>query len=204
MILVLDLDGVVLTGHAEGGRWDKYLERDLGIASSALQEKFFKRYWRAIMLGRLDMFEGLRSCWPSLDCRTSPDEFVKYWFANDCTIDAAVLDTVREWRSHTGRCVLATNQEHYRARYLWNERGLSEHFDAMHYSAELGAEKPEVEFFRLVHVRLGTGTANDVFFLDDAPANVIAAAQFGWRAQRYKTVVDLKGAIATARDSPAL
>ena len=198
MILVLDLDGVVLTGHAEGGRWDKYLERDLGIASSALQEKFFKPYWRAIMLGRLDLFDGLRSCLPSLDCRASPDEFVKYWFAHDCTIDAAVLDTVRDWRGRTGRCVLATNQEHHRARYLWNDRGLSENFDAMHYSAELGVEKPEVEFFRLVQERLDAETANDVIFLDDAPANVIAAAKFGWRAQHYKTVEDLKIAIATA------
>ena len=198
MILVLDFDGVVQLGHAEGGRWDKHLERDLGIAPETLQQQFFKPYWRAVMLGRRDLFEALRGCWPKLNCRVGPQEFVEYWFSRDCTLDPAVLGVVKEWRKSSRKCVLATNQEHYRAGYLWNDRGLSRYFDAMHYSAELGAQKPEVDFFRLVQERLGMDSGNGIVFFDDMRANVDAAAQFGWQAHHYRAVDDLKRATGAA------
>jgi FMN phosphatase YigB (HAD superfamily) len=47
---------------------------------------------------------------------------------------------------------------------LWNERDFSRHFDAMHYSAELGVQKPEPEFFRLVQER---ESDREIVFLDD-------------------------------------
>ena len=197
MILVLDLDGVVQTGHPEGGRWDKHLERDLGIASTALQERFFKPHWRAIMLGEMDLFEALNICWPQLNCNAEPNEFVEYWFSRDCTFDPAVLHAVEEWRNSGRKCVLATNQEHHRAHYLWNHANLVRDFDAMHYSAELGVEKPNLEFFRRVEARLGRTSADEIVFLDDVKANVDAASRAGWRAHHYRSVNDLKRAIAS-------
>lgn len=199
MILVLDLDGVVQLGHAEGGRWDKHLRRDLGIAPDSLHELFFKPHWRAVMLGRQDLFEALHACWPKLNCRVGPREFVEYWFSHDCTLDPAVLDAVEGWRRLRRKCVLATNQEHHRARHLWKDRGLCSHFDAMHYSAELGAQKPESEFYSRVQARLGEECKGGIIFMDDIRANVEAATQFGWQAHHYESVDDLKRVILSAR-----
>src|ERR1043166_2669602 len=64
-ILVLDVDGVVVLGHPEGGRWDKHLARDLGVASAALQDRFFRTHWRDIALGKTDLTEALREVPPS-------------------------------------------------------------------------------------------------------------------------------------------
>jgi putative hydrolase of the HAD superfamily len=200
MILVLDLDGVVQTGHAEGGRWDKHLERDLGIRSKDLQRLFFKPHWPAIMLGRRDLHDALEECWPSLKCSTTPRQFVEYWFATDCTWDKAVLSAVADWRASGQKCVLATNQEHHRARYLWNERGLSQHFHEMYYSADLGVQKPDAAFFRQVENRLGRKQEESIIFLDDAPINVEAALQCGWKASLYRGVDDLTRAIETCGD----
>jgi putative hydrolase of the HAD superfamily len=193
MILALDLDGVVLTGHAEGGRWDRYLARDLGIDTAVLQEKFFQPYWRDIMLGRRDLFLVLEACWPEMKCKASPRDFVDYWFRCDYTVDDALLKVVDSWRAGGGTCVLATNQEHHRARFVWNDGGLSQHFDEMFYSAALGVEKPQPAFYRTVTDKVDD---RSITFLDDAIANVEAASAAGWTAHHYRNVDDLVAALA--------
>ncbi len=82
-VLVLDLDGVVVRGHPEGGRWDKNLERDLGIDTALVQEKFFQPHFRKIAIGEADLFETLDRVWPELGCKVSARDFVDYWFAMD-------------------------------------------------------------------------------------------------------------------------
>ncbi len=193
MILALDLDGVVLTGHAEGGRWDRYMARDLGIDPAVLQENFFRPYWKDIMTGRRDLYDVLEACWPAMKCKATPREFVDYWFRADYTADHAVLRVVDSWRAGGGTSVLATNQEHHRARYVWNEGGLSQRFDEMYYSAALGVEKPQQAFFHAVSQKIGSN--RDIFFLDDALPNVEAAAQAGWNAHHYRDINDLKAAL---------
>jgi len=194
-VLVLDCDGVVVTGHASGGRWDKDLARDLGLDPARLQEKFFKPHWRAIMLGEADMRTVLDEVWPSLDCARSPRDFVDYWFANDAMLDAGVLAEVANWRAAGNHAALATVQEHHRARHLWNGLALSKHFDALHYSAALGAAKPDAAFYERVQAKLPASRPDDVIFLDDQPRNVEAAAAFGWRAALFKDVEDLRAAL---------
>jgi putative hydrolase of the HAD superfamily len=192
MILALDLDGVVLTGHAEGGRWDRYLARDLGIEPAALQERFFQPYWKEIMTGRRDLFEVLAACWPGMNCKATPREFVDYWFRADYTVDHALLKVVDAWRANGKTCVLATNQEHHRARFIWDKGGLSKHFDEMFYSAALAVEKPYQAFFHAVNKKVAD---TPVVFLDDAIANVEAARTAGWAAHHYRGVEDLKAVL---------
>ncbi len=197
-VLVLDCDGVVVRGHAEGGRWDKHLARDLGLDTQALQDRFFKPHWRAISLGEADMMDVLERVWPELGCAARPRDFVDYWFANDATLDADVLDQVAKWRARGGKACLGTVQEHNRARYLWDTLALSRHFDAIHYSAALGAWKPEPAFYERLHAKLPATAPGDVIFLDDVQRNVDAANAFGWRATQFRDAEDLRAALATA------
>lgn len=193
-VLVLDCDGVVVTGHAQGGRWDKDLARDLGLDPARLQEKFFRPYWRSIVHGQADMLTVLEDVWPSLDCARSPHDFVAYWFAKDSALDGEVLSEVASWRAAGGHACLATVQEHHRASHLWNALSLSNHFDAIHYSAVLGAAKPDAAFYERVQAKLPASRPQDVIFLDDAPRNVEAASAFGWRAALFTGVEDLRKA----------
>jgi putative hydrolase of the HAD superfamily len=194
-VLVLDCDGVVVKGHREGGRWDQHLTRDLGIDTATLQERFFKPHWRAISLGEADMREVLARVWPELGCVAEPDEFVDYWFSNDATFNDDVLAQVDAWREAGGKAYLGTVQEHHRARYLWDTLGLKAHFDAIHYSAALGAWKPEVAFYERLHARLPVAAPGEVIFLDDVQKNVDAANAFGWRASQFRSADDLRAAL---------
>lgn len=194
-VLVLDCDGVVVKGHREGGRWDKHLTRDLGIDPTALQERFFKPHWRAISLGEADMIEVLARVWPQLGCAGEPVAFVDYWFSNDATLDADVLAQVDAWRAAGGKAYLGTVQEHHRARHLWDVLELKRHFDAIHYSAALGAWKPEAAFYERLHAKLPVAAPSEVIFLDDVLRNVEAANAFGWRASHFRTADDLRAAL---------
>jgi len=198
-VLVLDCDGVVVRGHADGGRWDQNLARDLGLDTKLLQAHFFKPHWKAISLGEAPMMDVLERVWPDLNCAASPRAFVDYWFANDATLDADVLAQVDAWRGQGGKAFLATVQEHHRARYLMEDLGLAEHFDAILHSAALGALKPEPAFYERAHAKLGVAP-RDVIFLDDALPNVEAANAFGWRAHHFRDARDLATALAAPRD----
>ena len=95
-VLVLDLDGVVVRGHREGGRWDKHLERDLGLKPDTLQSRFFQPHFQRIVTGQDDLFETLERIWPQLDCPATPRALVDYWFAADSAL----------WAEHPGLMVL--------------------------------------------------------------------------------------------------
>jgi putative hydrolase of the HAD superfamily len=191
-ILVLDVDGVIVHGHPEGGRWDRHLERDLGLAPALLQERFFKPHWQRIAIGQADTLAVLQSVWPSLRTAATPHQLLDYWLAADSAIDAAVIAAVDAWTGQGNLAFLATVQEHRRAAHLMNALGLARHFSAMFYSADLGAAKPDRTFFERAQARLPAG---DVIFLDDRPDNVEAAATVGWRAHRYRSIEDLRAAL---------
>ena len=197
MILVLDLDGVVVTGQADGGgRWDRHLERDFKLRPDLLREHlFFTKHWAAIITGRADLHETLVRIWPRLNCEGEPRAFMDYWFAADSNVDPGVLALVSNWRKGGGNVFLATNQEHYRARHLWDAMALKDHFDGMIYSAEVGAAKPDALYFARAFEKLPAAHPSDILFLDDAPANVEAAAAAGWTARLYRNVEDLRAAL---------
>ena len=198
-ILVLDLDGVVVLGHPQGGRWDKDLMHDLGIRPELVQTRFFRPHFRRAVLGEADLFQILDAVWPELGCVGTPREFVDYWFAKDSRVDPEVLTAVDAWRAGGGKAYLATVQEHHRARHVWEKIGLSQHFDGMQHSAALGAAKPDPEFYRRAHAKLPAAARSDVLFLDDRLDNVEAAAAFGWTARHYREIEDLRGALAKLR-----
>lgn len=182
-VLVLDLDGVVVRGHPEGGRWDKNLERDLRIDAAAVQEKFFRPHFQKIAIGEADLYETLERVWPELGCDASPRAFVDYWFRMDSLLNFEVIGLVSIWRANGKKAYLATTQEHYRATHIWTL--LNTMFDGMFYSAEVGAAKPGALFYRRVMDRLPGIEPADILFLDDTQANVDGAAALGWNAHLF-------------------
>jgi len=79
---------------------------------------------------------------------------------------------------------LATVQEHYRARYLWETLDLRADFDAMHYAADLGYAKPDPQFYSEIERRTGLRPA-ELLLIDDRQENVDAAVIAGWQARLW-------------------
>ena len=106
---------------------------------------------------------------------------------NDSIIDREVLAMADAWRGRTGgRVFAASNQEHHRAVFLRDHRGLGAHFDEIVYSGALGVCKPDRVFFTNAQARMGVTAARAILFVDDRPANVDAARMCGWRAALYR------------------
>jgi putative hydrolase of the HAD superfamily len=114
---------------------------------------------------------------PHLTARTLTD----YWFREDAHLDHGLLDQLAAVRAGGVQLHLATVQEHERARFLWADLGFRERFDVLHYSADLGAAKPNRAFFEAAQQRAGCRGA-EIAFIDDKAANVEAAQALGWKA----------------------
>ena len=160
--LMLDVDGVVVTGRPEDGRsWATDIERDLGIAPDALAESL-----------------------PALSPSLAAQDFIDYWFSKDARIDEAVLAACDTLRGRGVQVFLATNQEHLRAAYLMDRLALRNHVDGIVYSAEIAARKPDRAFFAAAEKRSGAAP-RDILLVDDTKANIDAARDAGWQAMHW-------------------
>lgn len=79
---------------------------------------------------------------------------------------------------------LATNQMAARAAYMRSRLGYDDLLDRSYYSCDLGAAKPEPEFFAAVLEDLATDPG-DVLFVDDTLSNVESARAAGLAAEHW-------------------
>lgn len=175
--LMVDVDGVVV--HASAGDWANTMEADLGFSRQAFQDHFFTPYWKDVVLGRVGLHERLAPVLAEHAPHLSSQQLAAYWFEKDAELDRALLADLTALRATGVQLHLATIQEHERAAYLWNTLGLRDHFDAMHYAADIGWKKTDPEFYAIVEARTGFAGA-ELLLLDDTAANVEAARAAGW------------------------
>jgi len=183
--LMLDVDGVVVTGRPEDGKsWATDIERDLGIAPEKLHDVFFAPHWSGIVTGGKNLTDVLAACLPVLAPALTVREFTDYWFEKDSRLDESVLAECDELREHGMRIFLATNQEHMRAAYLMDTLALRDHVDGMIYSAQIKARKPQRAFFDAAARHSGS-RPEDLILVDDTETNIIAARDAGWQAMLW-------------------
>ena len=183
--LMLDVDGVLVTGRPEDGRfWAEDVERDLGVSIGDLRQHLFTASWVEIVEGRMDLAAALTDCLPRFAPHLTADEMMKYWFAKDARIDETVLADVHRLRAKGIAVHLATNQEHHRARHLMDRLGLGRQVDGMIHSAALGTRKPKVAFFEAAAAHVGM-VPSRIVLVDDTLANVEGARTAGWRAEQW-------------------
>lgn len=178
--MMVDVDGVIVT-HPHPRGWSANLEADLGLKAELLQEAFFKPHFGDIVHGRAALRDRLAPVLAKIAPHLTCDQLCEYWFREDGHLDHGLLDQLAQVRARGVELHLATVQEHERAAYLWNQMGLKDWFDAIHYAADLGHAKPAPEFYAEIERRTGFAPI-DLFFIDDKAPNVEAAQARGWRA----------------------
>ncbi len=197
--LMLDVDGVLVTGRPEDGlNWATDLERDLGVSAADLHKEFFAQHWDEIIVGRADLPERLSASLTRIAPHVACDRVIAYWFEKDSGLDTAILDDIAASRAAGLKVWLATNQEHMRAAYLMNVLGLAKGVDGMFYSASLGCRKPEGRFFRAIEAATGFAP-EELLLVDDTPANADAARDAGWHAVPWTGGLSLSAILAGFR-----
>lgn len=190
-----DVDGVLMHGyHARPEpalQWYANLLADFGIAPERFKQEFiFDVFIKKVLIGKMPLVEALDRRLPSLGFKGSPMVFVDYWLTQENEVDVQLLDLIRKLKQRDDlRLYLATNQDHMRALWLWQNIGLSELFEDMFYSARVGIRKPERGFFDFIEYRIGPQTEPPLFF-DDTPKVVEGARTAGWEAVLFNTIDD--------------
>ena len=185
--LMVDVDGVLVDGRPDDGRhWQSSIEEDLGFTSDALNEHFFAPYWENVVLGRSGLMEHLPCALQKIAPHVSAAQLVSYWFERDSRLAVPLLGELSSVRAAGTEVYLATNQEHLRAAYLMDELGLAEHVDGIFYSAQLGAKKPDPQFFLKIQAALGR-RGEELLLIDDSLPNIRGAFEVGWHALHWTT-----------------
>lgn len=171
-----DADGVMQ--HARPG-WRERLE---AIGGPGFAEATFTVEEPATT-GAVTMqaaLEELLAQWP---VAATVDDVLAVW--DEVDVDPGAVALVEEVRARGIRRVLATNQQDSRTRFTRTVLGYDRIMDLSCYSNELGVRKPSPEYFGSALAAVAADLDVDVIepervvFLDDAPANVDAAALLG-------------------------
>ena len=116
------------------------------------------------------------------------------FMAHTGVLDIAMVELVAAVRQHVTVALLSNATDQLRAHLAHHE--LTEAFDLVLCSAELGVAKPDPGIFRHAATVLGRKPA-ECFFTDDRPENVDGARAAGLRAAVFTTrdglVTDLRG-----------
>src|SRR3989344_3251689 len=185
--VIFDVDGMVVHGEQFSAR----LARECGVPLETTAS-FFQNEFQECFVGRRDLKKELAARIKDWGWRGTTDELLAYWFSPaGNTLDEDVLKIAEALRQEGVHVALATNNERYRMKNLWQERGLSRHFDQLFSSAEAGVKKPNPEFYQYILDRLPGMRKEEVLFMDDDANNVAAAQQFGFPVLLYKPGVDI-------------
>ncbi len=191
MTLLVDVDGVIITGSVAGdAHWSDGLATQFDFDAAALREHFFDPFWADVVTGRKAAPSCLARALDQIGSTATAAQVQDYWFATDARINAAVLDWIDDRRRDGWTVKLATNQDHDRAAYLMTDLGLNAHVDGIYHSARLGCAKPDPAFFDAIAQAEGK-PPRGLTLIDDTNANVTAARTAGWRAIVYRQPADL-------------
>ncbi len=178
--VLFDLDGVL----CELWKFAQILESRHGISRDHTREFFVSNFPKALR-GESSVTDLLVPFLPQWGFPGTPEQFLSLWLESERGVRPELLSLVSELRLRGYRCGLATNQERNRGRYLRDEMGLAEVFDEIFVSAELGAAKPEADFFYRIQSALGV-SPELILFIDDEERYCLAAEKAGWCSYRFQ------------------
>jgi FMN phosphatase YigB (HAD superfamily) len=182
--VLFDADGVTIVGRY------KYFSDRLSAEYDIPVEKimhFFKNEYQLCSLGKADLREEVVKYFESWNWTGGVDTLLNYWFSGENEINEAVLSYADRLRSKGIRCYLVTDQEKYRARYIWDTMRFSEHFDGSFFSCNLGFKKSDREFFQTVLDKISPILAEETEYWDDDAKNVDVAVQLGITGKVFTT-----------------
>ena len=186
-VLIFDVDGVLINGDIFSKRFSK----EYGISLDKINP-FFNGPFKDCLIGKADLKEVIVPYLEKWGWEDGVDNFLDYWFSTEYSIDQELLKYIENCRKNGVKCVMATNQEKYRADYLFNKIGFANSFDKMYVSAHLGHKKTNVEFFNKLLKDFEDVKKEEILFWDDDIENVKTARQSGINAELYTTFPDFK------------
>ena len=187
MRIFFDVDGVLIDGfHTKPerrNRWDKDIEKDLGIHPDKFQE-IFQGWFLEVIQGRLDFEEEMERWLKFNDYDLKAWQVIDYWHQKDSRIQQTVFDVVQKLASCRDiKIYTATNQTHGRIAYLRDVLKWKNYFTDFYYSARLGCLKQDTNYFAQIEKELNFDPRLEPpLYFDDDPRNIDVSRSRGWDA----------------------
>lgn len=183
--VAFDIDGVLVDI-----RFPIVLPGALGISADQALE-FFDGPFQKCLLGSEDLKDVLPPFLRAWRWPGTYESFIEFWFREESHINLPMLQVARRFRKAGITCVLASTQEHHRARNLEGLLQLGHIFQHAYFSCDLALRKPDPRFFKCVASQLAL-EPDSIFLIDDQCANIEGARLAGWRAALYRSEADIE------------
>ena len=188
--VLFDLDGVVRHFDADFTR-DIEAQHDLA-PGAILATAFEPGLLEQVTTGKISRRAWVERVGATLGSAAAAEE----WGSQPSVVDTEVLAIADALRADGIRTAILTNgTDTIPAEAA--ELGLTERFNAIFNSAEIGWVKPDVRAFRHVLDALGL-EGPEVFFTDDSAAKLAGAEELGMPTHHFTSVVGLRVALRTA------
>ena len=189
-VILFDCDGPIIK-HTK--YFSQRLKEEKGIVTDTEDEaSFFNNEFLLCEKGLADLKIEMGKKLGIWGYPGTVEELMEYWFAGEAEVDTEMVEYIKELKNQGIKTYLSTNNEKYRADYLWNIVGLKNVLDGKLPSCELGHLKPETKFWEQAYKRLSNVSKDEVLVLDDAQSAIDSAKEFGFKAEFYKNFESFK------------
>lgn len=187
-VFLFDIDGVVIP---EGDVFFRdRLIKEHKIESQKTNPFFYVDFYRCLV-GKADIYKKLPEYFEEWGWQGSVDDLLDFWFSGERDLDHALLEEIGKLREAGHECYIASNQEVNRAKYLWEDVGLKEHFDGAFFSHQLGYLKDHKNYFRHLSENLSRDFS-ELIFWDNMKEYVDTARSLGVESYLYTSLENYK------------
>lgn len=183
-VLFLDCDGIIIS------REQYFSKRLLGLGLDLNEQKikeFFESDFAFCKTGKKDLKEELVKWLPMWNLNWSVEKTMDFWFSGEREFDKELVDYTEKIRKQGTKVFVATDNEKYRTRDIWEVAGLNKIVDGVFSSCDIGFLKTDIRFWEEVFRKLPEYKKEEAVFWDHEEEKLEPARSFGILTAYYDT-----------------
>lgn len=128
--------------------------------------------------------EFVARCLDGLSSSLTPGQFTAAW-QDVFSPNKPMWAVVRQFKALGHRLILFSNTNGLHSAHFLSEIPVFRHFDAHHFSHEVGVMKPDPEFYRKAIERFEL-VPSETIYIDDLAENIATGRRFGFKCWQYE------------------
>ena len=161
-----------------------------------IRDRFFEQpEWNRILCGQGDFRTMLSELFEKHRLTIDVDAFIEYWLTKDLNWNVDVLKFAEELKYSGHVLHIATNQDRIRGRHIREHVKIKRLFTEVITSADVGINKPSIEFFQKLRERLLKNSSGTPVLIDDDQRNIGTAHAAGFKGIYFNPDLDPNASI---------
>ena len=186
-LFLFDIDHVLVHPPSYGAN---HTLEEAGLDVS-WKEDFFRNFYQDCQRGKKDLIDVLTPYLTQCGWKKSTEDFLNAWFTYEHHVDNELLSYIQTLRGKGYHCMINSDQESYRKKYILEQMNFAHLFDGCYFSFDIGYLKDDVTRFEIVFddivKKFGPVEKEEIFYVDDQEKNVSIAKEFGIDAIVYES-----------------